>query len=83
MPAVAVVGNASITMFIVSVDAGQKPLLIVHTIVTFAPGVNAVNPVLCNAAFVIVAVPDDAVHKPVPVAGLFPAKVAVVKLQKR
>mgnify|MGYP001565941091 FL=1 len=42
---------------------------------------NPVTPEVGEVGVVMVAVPENTVHKPVPGAGLFPAKVAVVTPQ--
>ena len=65
-----------------SVDAAQAGLLIVHLKVTLLPIVKPVNPLVAELDVVIVAVPDTTLQAPVPVAGLLPAKVAVVTLHK-
>ncbi len=81
-PALAVVGGAAILMVTSSVDAAQAGLLIVHRNVTLLPIVKPVNPLVGLLGLVIVAVPDVTVHTPVPIAGVFPARVAVVTLHK-
>lgn len=61
-----------------SVDAVQLPLVIDQRRVAEAPRANPVTPELGEEGVVMVAVPDTKVHVPVPVAGVFPTKVAVV-----
>ena len=60
-----------------SVEAGHAPLVIVHLNV-LAPTPSAVNPDVGEEGVVIVPAPAISVHVPVPTAGAFPAKVAVV-----
>ena len=63
-------------------EAGQTPLEIVQRKVDEAPMVNPVIPDVAKAGVVTTAVPAITVHAPVPVIGLFPARVAVVTLHK-
>lgn len=60
-----------------SEEEAHGELDIVHLNVV-APRPRAVTPEVGEVAVVIVADPDTTVHKPVPVAGVFPASVAVV-----
>ena len=69
-------------MVISSLELPQAPLLIVHLKVELAPTVNPVTPLVGDDGVVIAAVPDTTVHTPLPTAGVFPAKVAVVVLHK-
>ena len=63
-------------MVIASVLGVQVPLLIVHTKV-FTPGVKPVTPLVGEVGVVTVAVPAVTVQNPVPITGVFAAKVAV------
>ena len=63
-------------MVIASVLGGQVPLLIVHTNV-FTPVVKPVTPLVGELGVVTVAVPAVTVQTPVPIIGVFAAKVAV------
>ncbi len=64
-----------------SVLAGQKPLLIVHLNVAVLPMLNPLTPVVDSVAVVTVAVPLTTLHTPVPTTGVFPFRVAVLRLQ--
>ena len=55
---------------------GQVPLPIVHTKV-FTPVVKPVTPLVGLVGVVTVAVPAVTVQTPVPITGVFAAKVAV------
>ena len=77
-----VVGGAAILIVTSSLDAAQAGLLIVHLKVTLLPMVKPVKPEVAEVGVVMVAVPDTTVHAPVPVTGVFPAKVAVVTLHR-
>ena len=59
-----------------SVLGVQVPLLIVHTKV-FTPVVKPVTPLVGLVGVVTVAVPAVTVQTPVPIIGVFAAKVAV------
>ena len=82
VPAAAVVGNASTIIATSSVDAGQKPLLIVHRNVAVLPMLIPVTPDVLSVAVVTVAVPLITLHAPTPTVAVFAAKVAVLRLQK-
>ena len=71
-------GFASRCMDMVDDELGQTPLLIVHCKILLVAIDTAVNPVVCKVGVVIVAPPDINVHDPVPIAGIFPASVAVL-----
>src|SRR5205823_3925995 len=77
-PAFDVVGDASRVMVVVSLDAGQLPLMIVQTN-EFAPADNAVTPDVGEPGDVTDALPAITVHTPVPTVGVLPASVAVVE----
>ena len=64
-------------MVTVDVDAGQGAFVIVH-INTFGPTPNPVTPDVGDEGLVIVPAPLTNVHVPVPVVGVFAAKVAEV-----
>ena len=64
-------------MDMVDDELGQTPLLIVHCKILLVAMETAVKPVLGNVGVVIVAPPEINVHDPVPIAGIFPASVAV------
>ena len=61
-----------------SVLGVQVPLLIVHTKV-FTPVVKLVTPLVGLVGVVTVAVPAVTVQTPVPITGVFAAKVAVAE----
>ena len=63
---------------IASVLGVQVPLVIVHTNV-FTPVVNPVTPLVGELGVVTVADPAVTVHAPVPITGVFAAKVAVAE----
>ncbi len=63
-------------MLIVSVLAAQVPFVIVHTKV-FVPTVKPLTVELGLLAVVTTPVPAITVHAPVPIIGVFAAKVAV------
>ena len=71
-------GDSSLVMVTVSFEAGQIPLLIVHTNV-FAPTDKPVTPDVGSLGVVTVELPAMTVHAPVPTLGAFPASVAVVE----
>ena len=58
-----------------SVEAVHDPLEIVHVKVALLPAVTPVTPDVAEDASVIVAVPLDTVHKPLPTEAALPAKV--------
>lgn len=58
-----------------SVEAVHDPLEIVHVKVALLPAVTPVTPEVAEDALVIVAVPLDTVHKPLPTEAALPAKV--------
>jgi len=65
-----------------SVEGVQVPLEIVQRRVAVPPeAANPVTPEVGEVGVVMVAVPDTTDHKPVPAAGVLPAKVAVVAPQ--
>ena len=80
VPAAAVVGNASTIMFTSSVLGVQTPLLMVHLNVAVLPMLSPVTPDVAEVLVVTTAVPVIKLHAPVPLVGVFPAKVAVVAL---
>lgn len=55
---------------------------IVQRKVADAPTTNPVTPDVGDDGVVMVAMPETTDHKPVPDAGVLPAKVAVVTLHK-
>jgi len=59
----------------------HAPSVIVHLRVTDEPATSPVTPLVDNVGVVIVATPLTTLHNPVPMIGIFPAKVAVVILQ--
>jgi hypothetical protein len=81
-PALAVVGNAWFVIVTSSSKLMQDPLEIVHFMVTGEPGVKPVIVVDGSLGSVMVAVPEEIVHVPVPTAGVLPARVAVFALQR-
>jgi hypothetical protein len=82
VPALAVVGGWTLYMVISSSEGAHPPLDIDHLNLIVSPAVKAVMVVPGSAGSVMVAAPEITVHKPVPVAGLFPAKVAEAWLQR-
>lgn len=76
-PASAIVGGADLVIVTVSLEEGHVALLIVHT-KEFAPTESPVTPEPGLDGVVTEALPAMTVHVPVPVAGAFPARVAVV-----
>ena len=69
------VGAALFVKVTVEVEEEHVPLLIVQVKVALVPAVIPVTPEVAEAGVVIVAVPLVTVHKPLPVLGVFPAKV--------
>ena len=82
MPALAVVGKASIVIMMSSVLAVQAPLEIVHLNVFVVPIVKPVTVVVADAMVVTVAVPVCTLHAPVPVVGVLPLSCVLVALQR-
>jgi hypothetical protein len=76
-PAAEVVGVASRKIEMLSVDGVHIPFEIVHRNV-FTPKLNPVTPEVGEVGVVTVPVPAITVHVLVPIAGVFPASVAVV-----
>lgn len=76
-PAFEIVGGVSRTIATVEVDGAQTLLLIDHWN-TFTPNPKPVTPLFGDVGDVIVPAPDTNVHEPVPTAGVFPFKVALV-----
>ena len=74
---VCTVGLALILIVTELLLAGQAPLLIVHCN-TFAPALNPVTEVVAELALVNVPAPLTTDQVPVPVAGVFAPRVAVV-----
>ena len=81
-PAAAVVGGSSTEMMTSSVDGTQEPLVIVQRKVAEVPITNPVTPEVGLDGVVTVTIPETTDQAPVPTAGVFPAKVAVVTLHK-
>ena len=75
-------GDLSTEITTSSVEAGHTPLEMVQRKVAEAPLTNPVNPDIGDAGVVMVTVPATTDQEPVPVAGAFPAKVAVVTLHR-
>jgi hypothetical protein len=75
VPAFAVVGVASFVITTSSIDAAHAPLVIVHLNVAEIPTGTPVTPDVEDVGVVIVAVPENTLHVPVPVTGEFPASV--------
>ena len=61
-----------------SLEFGQVPFEVVQR-KTFGPKLNPLTAELFRAGFVIVPVPETSDQLPVPIAGLFPASVAVAE----
>ena len=74
-------GVALIFIVTVSEDGVHGKLEIVHTKTEEVPAVNPVTPDVGLPGAVIVPVPENFVHTPVPTEGVLPASVAVVTLQ--
>ena len=69
----------SVTSDVLGVHA---PLVIVQRKVADDPATKPVTEVEYEDVAVIVPVPDTRLHAPVPVAGIFPKRLVVVKLQR-
>jgi len=69
-------------MVIVSLEVVQTPFEMAHSSCALAPMTSPVTPEVADEGVVTVAVPEITVHVPLPVAGAFPAKVAIVTLHK-
>ena len=82
MPASAVVGRSATLMVIVSIDGVQPPLLIVHINLLLLPIAKPVIPEVGFAVADITAVPDNTVHVPTPMVGVFPLSVVLLVLHK-
>jgi hypothetical protein len=76
-PASATVGSGSMLIVISSVEEIHVPFEIVHRNV-FTPTLNPVTAEAGEAGIVTVPVPVITVHAPVPITGVFAARVAVV-----
>ena len=76
-PALDTVGAKNRVIATVELEDGQTPFPTVH-IKIFAPAPNAVRPDVGELILEINPDPDTKVHVPVPMAGIFPLKVAVV-----
>ena len=76
-PALDTLGLRSRCTMTVELEFAQTPLPMVQRN-TFTPAPNPVKPVLNKFGEVIVPTPDTKLQVPVPTAGLFPFKVAVV-----
>ena len=61
-----------------SVEAAHDPLVIVQRKVAVPDAAKPVTPEVGELGVLMVAVPEITVQLPVPVAGVFPANVAVV-----
>ena len=81
-PALAVVGRSSTVISTSSVELMHVPFEIVHLKMTVSPKTSPVTPDVGDKGVVIVAVPDTNDHVPDPTAGVFPARVADVILQR-
>lgn len=60
------------------VETAQLPFEIVHLKVAVDPKFNPVTPDVAEVGVVIVAVPETTDQEPLPLIGVFPAKVDVV-----
>lgn len=69
-PASAVVGSGSLKIVTWSTDAGQVPLEIVHWKI-FEPELIPVIEVVADPGETITPVPENKVHTPLPVTGMF------------
>jgi hypothetical protein len=76
-PAKDIVGKSSRVIIISSTDGAHAPFAIFHRNV-FAPGLNPVTSEVGEEGVITVAVPVITVHVPVPVTGVFPARVSNV-----
>ena len=82
MPALAILGIASICIATVLVDEGQTPLVIVH-MKMFCPITRPLTVTLFEErAGVIVPLPETKDHVPDPIDGLFALSVVVVIEQR-
>ena len=80
--AAAAVGLSATLIITSLVSSGQVPLEIVQRNVDEPPIVNAVTPEVSESGVVIKAEPDTTDQFPVPVPGIFPAKVVEVTAHK-
>lgn len=76
------VASSSTEIVIISEEARHEPLEIVHCKTAEAPIISPVTSDVGEDGVVIVAVPEITVQLPVPVTGVFPARIVVVKLHK-
>ena len=81
-PALAAVGNSSTVITTSSVELAHEPFEMVHLKVAEDPITSPVTPDVGDEGVVTVAVPDTTDHVPVPTAGVLPANVVVVVLQR-
>jgi hypothetical protein len=76
-PALETVGFASRCIETVEVEFAQTPFPIVHWN-TFTPTPKVLTALVGNVGVAIVPAPETKLHVPVPIAGVFPFKFAVV-----
>ena len=76
------VGTGFTVMITSSEEEVHGALEIVHLRVADEPTTNPVTPEVGEEVVVTVAVPEITDHNPVPEAGVFPANVVVVTLQR-
>jgi len=81
-PAAATVGRSATLIMTVSTEFGQTPLEIVQVNVSDEPIVKPVMPEIGLAGAVTIDKPPITAQRPLPIVGVFPAKVDVVTLHR-
>jgi hypothetical protein len=81
-PASAASGFWPLSIVTSSKESGQTPFDIVHCNTADEPATSPVTPDVGDVGLEMVAVPEETVHCPLPIAGLLPSRVVVVTLHK-